>query len=422
MVLIYGKGKVGNSLKEFCEYNDIDSEIKDDSDYITDFSKYNKIIASPGIPPTNSIYKTGKVIGDLDFCFDYLPKGFKIISISGTDGKSTTAWIMYNILKQEFGDERTFLSGNFDEPFSKTVLDIQKRGIRSGWIVVEISSFMAYNIEKYTSTYSIFTNFEKDHQNWHPDMKDYLDSKLNIFRNTTKRSIVNSQVLNKAKELGLDIDLPNMRLFGAGNDLKDRVELPFVVISGRKKYDIRETNFSGPYNALNILAASIVGNETKICSKRIKGYLRNIFGLPHRIELYKEINGISFIDDSKSTSSQSLKAALETFEDNRIVLIAGGSDKGDTFDQLGDLFKKKVKHAEFIGQTREMIGKVFLENNISFHLSDSMAEAVKTAYDNAKPGDIILLSPGCASFGLFKDYLDRANKFKESVDAIAEID
>ena len=154
----------------------------------------------------------------------------------------------------------------------------------------------------------------------------------------------------------------------------------------------------------------------RICSKRTRQYLKNVNWLPHRIEFYKEIKGVSFIDDSKSTSSQSLKAALESFEDGKIILIAWWSDKWDAFDHLWELFKKKVKHAELIWATKEILWKVFKENHLSFHYSESMDEAVKASYAKAWKWDTILLSPWCASFGLFRDYLDRANRFKEAVD------
>ena len=102
----------------------IASEIKDDADKISDFSQYEAIVPSPGVPPSHPIYATGKIIGELDFAYQFLPKGFKIVSITGTDGKSTTTWVMYNVLRQEFGDDTVFLSGNFDISFSGTVLEI----------------------------------------------------------------------------------------------------------------------------------------------------------------------------------------------------------------------------------------------------------------------------------------------------------
>jgi len=417
MILIYGKGKVWNALKEFLDFNKIESQIKDDKDNISDFSVYDKIIPSPGVPPTNKIYKTWKIIGELDFIYSFLPKWFQIISVTWTDGKSTTAWIIYNILKQEFGDNKVFLSGNFDESFAKTMLDIQKRWLKSGYIVLEVSSFMAYNINTFKSDYSIFTNFEKDHLNWHKDFKDYFNSKLKLFKNTKKKLIINEQVFKKAKELSINLDLENTRIFWVSADLEDRVELGDIIVSWKKKYSIDETNFSGPYNALNILSSVIVLNELKVCSKRIREYLKNVSPLSHRLEFYKEVNSIKFIDDSKSTSAQSLRAALESMPWN-ILLIAWGSDKWDDFEYLAPLLKEKVKHGELIWETSSKLWLLFNKNSISFHYAISMNDAVKKAYKVAETWDIILLSPGCASFWLFKDYLDRADKFREAVDEI----
>lgn len=420
MYLIYGKGKVGNALKELCDYKNIPAEIKDDADKITDFSHYEAIIPSPGVPPTNPIYKTGKIIWELDFAYWFLPKNFKIISITGTDGKSTTTWIMYNILRQEFGDEKVFISGNFDLPLSTTVLEILKKWLKSGYIVAEISSFMAYNIKNYTSDYSIFTNFETDHLNWHSDMRDYFLSKWKVCENTRKTCILHESIEKRIKELNVSLSSSKIRYYGGAQtklNNKDYVSLPDIVVSGRKKYSINKTKFSGIYNAQNILACTLVANEMKICSKRTTKYLKTIGGLPHRIELYKEIRWAQFIDDSKSTSAQSLRAALGSF-DKPVILIAGGSDKGDPFVDMEDIFAKQIKHAELIGQTREILGAICERSGTSHHYSESMQEAVEKAFAKAKKWDVVLLSPGCASFGLFKDYLDRANKFKEAVDLL----
>ncbi len=439
MILIYWKGKVWSALKTFCTNNKINYEIKDDSDNMSDFSKYSKIIPSPWVPPTHKIYKTWKIEWEMDFIYPFIPKWFKIICVSWTDWKSTTTWILYNILKQHFQDKNKlsekekiensnyliiwgswiFLSWNFDESFSSTISEIQKRWIKSGFIVAEISSFMAYNIKKFKSDYSIFTNFELDHLNWHKDIQDYLDAKLNIFKNTKKKAIINLQVLQKIKELKINnwkLKIKNIRTFGISDNkkLKDRVELLYIIISWKKKYDINETKFSWSHNALSILASTMITNEMKICSKKTKIYLKNISWLPHRIEFVKEIKWIKFYDDSKSTSTQSLKAALGSFDWN-IILIAGWSDKWDKFEWLDEILKTKVIHGELIWQTREIFGKILNKNKISFHYSDSMDEAVKTAFKKAKSGDIILLSPWCASFGMFKNYLDRAEKFREAV-------
>lgn len=425
MICIYWKWRVGNALKTFCDYNNIPSEVKDDTDNFTDFSHYSAIIPSPGIAPSHRIYQTGKIVGELDFIYSYLPKGFKILSITGTDGKSTTAWIVYNLLKQEYGEEQVFLSGNFEIPFAETVQTIQEKWLKSGYIVLEVSSFMSYNIHTFKSTHSIFTNFETDHLNWHTDLQDYFDAKIRLFEHTTGTSCINEQVFSRAKEFGLTLSkkIPNVRVFGRSTDLRDRTDGENIIISGRKKYLLNETQFSWMHNAMNILSSTLVTNALKICSKRIREYLRNISGLAHRLEFVTQKNGVDFVDDSKSTSAQSLMAALGSFKSplpggeggKMIILIAWGSDKWDTFEHLWPVLAEKVKHAELIGATREILGKICIEYGISYHYSESMDEAVQLSALRATSWDTVLLSPGCASFWMFKDYLDRANKFRESV-------
>ena len=285
----------------------------------------------------------------MDFAAHYLPKGFKTICVTGTDGKSTTAWILYKLLCAEYGGEKVFLSGNFEVPFSETVRQIREKRLKRGYIVIEVSSFMAYNLSRPSSlkvleslpkgeriggfhpNYSIFTNFETDHLNWHPNLQDYFDSKMRVFEITTGISAINAQVFEKAKKLGLKAPkLGNVRIFGEG---KNRVDYPHIIVSGRRKYTMEETNFSGIHNAMNILSAVIVTSTIKICSKHVREYLRSIAGLSHRLEFVTEKNGIRFVDDSKSTSAQSLIAALGSFESNKkVFLIAGGSDKGDVFE------------------------------------------------------------------------------------------
>jgi UDP-N-acetylmuramoylalanine--D-glutamate ligase len=165
----------------------------------TSYDAYEFIIPSPGVPSHHAIYQTGKVVSELDFACQYLPSGFQTIAITGTDGKSTTSAIMYSILEKEyFGKKSVYLSGNFDIPFSATVLDILKKCEKKGIVVLEVSSFMAYSLEKFTPDYSIFTNFKPDHLNWHRDLQDYLDAKMHIVTRTKKKAIVNQQIIDFA--------------------------------------------------------------------------------------------------------------------------------------------------------------------------------------------------------------------------------
>lgn len=188
---------------------------------------------------------------------------------------------------------------------------------------------MSYNIRSFQSTHSIFTNFETDHLNWHSNLQDYFDAKMRLFEHTTGTSAINEQVFLRAREFGLALptNIPNVRIFGKNENFKDRTDGENIIISDRKKYLLSETQFSGIHNAMNILSSTLVTSALKICSKRIRKYLKNISGLSHRLELVTTRNEVRFIDDSKSTSAQSLIAALGSFGDQKICLIAGGSDK-----------------------------------------------------------------------------------------------
>jgi len=418
MMLIFGKWKVGSAVVELATHLGLEYEICDDSSPPDSYDIYDAIIPSPGIPGTHHIYKTWKVLSELDFAYQFLPKNFDVVSITGTDGKSTTSWIVYNILQKEFfGKKSVYLSGNFDIPFSATVLDILKKWEKKGIIVIEISSFMSYWIKSFQSTYTIFTNLKSDHLNWHKDLQEYLDAKMNLVKHTIKKSIINSQIFDFILEKQLKGDfLDNVRLFNTSIGIPDWTDGDNIIISKRKKYKLSETNFSGMHNAMNILSIGILANEMKICSKRMKAYFSEINGLPHRLEKIGEKNGIIFVEDSKSTSSQSLEAALGSYGDTKnLLLIVWGSDKWDSFFHLSDIFKKRVKAMVAIGTTKEQFISIALEKNIPYISTDSLKDAVEWLYEQWSSWDVLMISPGCASFGLFKDYLDRANQFREAI-------
>jgi len=189
-IAIYGKGKVGTALVELASEIGLTSEMFDDQDTHFTVSDHKILIPSPGIPPRNRAFSGTNTISELDFAYRYLPVGFKIIGITGTDGKSTTSWITYELLRQEFGEDQVFLSGNFEIPLSETVRMIRKQGLKKGYIVVEISSFMAHGIGDhlelldmlpeghrqgaFLADYTIFTNLETDHVDWHGSVEAYF--------------------------------------------------------------------------------------------------------------------------------------------------------------------------------------------------------------------------------------------------------
>ncbi len=189
----------------------------------------------------------------------------------------------------------------------------------------------------FTADYTIFTNLETDHVNWHGSMEGYFLAKMNLVLHTKTRVIAQESLIEKGK-------FPDIvRWYGKNKILKDRTDGEIIWISGRQKYRLAQTQLKGSFNAMNLLAATCVTNELKICSKRTVGYLASIAGLPHRLEFVAEKNGVAYVDDSKSTSAQSLKVALESYPNANVILIAGGSDKGDHFDHLKKLFQSTLK-------------------------------------------------------------------------------
>lgn len=418
MILIYWKGKVGNGIAGLCDILDISYDMRDDSDEV-DFSRYEFIIPSPGIPSSHDVYKTWKIKSELDFAYEFLPKSFHIVAVTGTDGKSTTSWILYELLRKEFGEEKVYLSGNFDTPFSETITQILEKKQKRWYIVIEVSSFMSYSLHLFRADYSVFTNFKPDHLNWHKDLQDYLDAKMNLIARTKITSVLNQQILIFADKSWLSLDVPkNSRVFslqdGLSEKARDWTNGVDIVVSWRKKYSLSETHFSGLHNALNMLSVVLVLNEMKVCSKRVREYLKNITWLPHRIEFVTKKNWITYIDDSKSTSCQSLMAALTAFNKEKIILIAWGSDKGDAFEWLEDSLLG-VKYCILIWATKDILAAKCKEAWVTYEKVDSMPDAVERAQWKAINWDIVLLSPGCASFWLFRDYLDRAEKFREAI-------
>ncbi len=439
MILIYWRGKVGSAIAKLCEYQGISYHMRDDTNPVDSYEPYETIIPSPGIPSHHRVYSTGKVMCELDFAYRYLPKGFQTIAVTGTDGKSTTSWIMYSIFQKEyFGKKSVYISGNFDIPFSATILDILERWETKGIIVVEISSFMAYALRLFQSNYSIFTNFKPDHLNWHTDLQDYLDAKMHLMRNTKKKVIMNEQVIVFARENWLALTLPEgARVFSRQHTsrhllmeeidsvemtrLQDRTDGESIVISGGKAYTLSETRFSGIHNAMNILSVALVADEMGISPQNIKKYFSEIEWLPHRLEKIGEKNGIIFVEDSKSTSSQSLEAALGSYGTTKnLLLIVGWSDKGDSFEYLGEKMEKRVKALICMGATKEHFLSLAKAKKITSFATDILDEGVIWLYEKWGKWDVLMLSPGCASFGLFQDYLDRAHQFRASIRRLSD--
>lgn len=409
-ILIYWRWKVGQSLSHFCEKMEYQYELCDDSDSPENFDSFDIIIPSPGISSTHKIYESWKIVSELDFLFSFIPSWFQIHAITWTDGKSTTSWILYNFLKFWVPDSTVYIWGNFGTPLADIVLEILSWTQKSGHIVLEVSSFMAYHIEKFTAHNTILTNLHPDHLDWHKNLHEYYYAKLNLLGHTKNTIFYPNQIISLFPEL-IDFPIESVimqdEIIQVSEGVLQLKEDLFLDISERKLY--------GNHNLKNIYFAALLATKIWISVKKLSEILPDISALPHRLQKVSEKDQKIWIDDSKSTTAQSLYAALSAFAPRKVHLIAWGKDKGDPFEDLSRHLAQHCAQCVVLWETKHIFLQAAHDAFISAIPTATMTEAVKYLSDNTWIGDIILLSPWCASFDMFKNYEDRAQQFLQAI-------
>ncbi|MFO8053280.1 MAG: UDP-N-acetylmuramoyl-L-alanine--D-glutamate ligase [Candidatus Omnitrophota bacterium] len=342
------------------------------------------VILSPGINLSRSklsdiaIKNHISCIGELEFAYYFTDA--KIIAITGTNGKTTTAHLVYRLLRQK--NKNVYLGGNIGRPFSEFVLDTQKEDI----VVLEVSSFQLETIIKFRPYIAVLLNVEVDHIDRHKSFDNYLKTKLKIFQNQQKFdwAVINKKV-NLSDSFLSQIN-PKVIYFGT--------ELP-------------DENLSAAYRI-----GKIFGITKTDCHLLFSRYQK----LPHRQQLIKELNKIKFINDSKATNLSSTLFALKSLKPP-IILIAGGQDKDIHYSDLGE-YARKIKKINLIGQAADKIRNE-LGDKFKCQKFNSLKEAVLSSYKQAKAFDTILFSPMCSSFDMFSNYKERGQKFIEIVNNIS---
>ncbi len=409
MVLIFGKGKTGKYLSEFMKEKKIPFIIRDDTDFsLKDLKGVKLIVTSPGIPFYHRIYKIGRsydieVIGEVEYAYR-LFKG-KILAITGTDGKSTTTYFLGELLKER----KPFIGGNYGEPFISAVR--QKKSLA----VLEISSFQAYSMKSFKPNVGILLNVSTDHLDWHKRSSHYLLSKLRMFKNMDKESCV---VLNYDQSLVRNIPTKAKKYYFSTKILPSQTEGIFVCGNrlilklDRKIHKIEISGFKlkGLHNVQNLMAAALTAYLQGVPIRKIEEKILQLKPLPFRIQFVGEKDGVLFYNDSKSTTVQSVIRAVESFSDRPVHLIIGGIYKGGDFSVLNSY--DNIKHVYIYGRDRYVLREMIKNSSVI----KGLQSAVKKAFENAEKGDVILFSPGCASFDMFKNYIDRGEKFNQIVE------
>lgn len=346
----------------------------------------------------------------------HVAKG-KLVAITGTNGKTTTTALTGEIMKSFF--EEVFVVGNIGIPYTERALETTDQSVT----VAEVSSFQLETIMDFHPNVSAILNITPDHLNRHGTMENYIEVKKQIAENQTEEDCV---VLNYddpvLREFGESEDLkPKVFFFSSTQELKEGMYLDgdmIVYAHGGKKEDIvdvHELQLLGKHNYENVMAAVAMGIRMGVPMDSIRKTVREFKAVEHRIEFVLERSGVKYYNDSKGTNPDAAIQAIRAMP-GPTVLIAGGYDKHSGYDEWIEEFGNKVKYLVLIGQTRDKIAECARKHGFTeIMYAEDMAEAVRVCAAYANTGDNVLLSPACASWGMFDNYEQRGDIFKECV-------
>ncbi len=379
------------------------------------------IVISPGVPITSSILDLARsknipIIGEIE-----LASGFAdapIVAITGTNGKTTTTALTGEIFKD--AGWNTIIAGNIGTAFADVVENaVGEKAVN----VLEVSSFQLDTIKDFRPKVSALLNITPDHLDRYKNYEAYIQSKFRIAENQKGHDIF---IYNHDDEVLRNFaETVNVRTLGFSlhETLKQGAFLSgdeMIVRFGRERDEVMSCDkigIPGPHNLMNAMAAVLIARSFGIEYESIRKTLMTFKGVEHRIEFVRELNGVKYYNDSKATNVDSVKYALRSFKEP-IILIAGGKDKGNDYAAIKDLVKEHVKFIVTVGDGAKNLEKAF-KGIVPLHPAEySMGQAVEIAKSLAESGDVVLLSPACASFDMFDNYEHRGRVFKELVNKL----
>lgn len=380
--------------------------------------KLDMTVLSPGVPTDLPVIEKMReqgitVIGEVELAYQF-GKG-DVLAITGTNGKTTTTTLLGEIMKNY--QEDVFVVGNIGTPYTTAVEKMTDNTIT----VAEMSSFQLESIVDFRPRVSAILNFTPDHLNRHHTMEAYIEAKENIAKNQTEKDTC---VLNYEDDVtrvfGENVK-SKVLYFSSQRILEEGIYLEngqiVLAMNGEKTpvCHVDELNILGTHNHENAMAAAGMAAAYGVPVDVIRRTLKEFQGVEHRIEYVAEKNGVVYYNDSKGTNPDAAIKGIQAM--NRpTVLIGGGYDKDSAYDEWIDSFDGKVKKLVLLGATRDKIAETARAHGFEdIEMADTFEEAFAKCVENAKPGDAVLLSPACASWGMFKNYEERGDKFKELV-------
>lgn len=379
-------------------------------------------IKSPGIFPKSPILLEGKkrnilVFSELEVALSFLPKKTRVFAVTGTNGKTTTTSLLGEILKADAAlkkDRAVFVCGNIGNPVSHCVSEVHA----GDDVVIEVSSYQLEDSTYFRPKYACVLNITPDHLDHHNGMKNYCKAKAKIFKNQRATDFL---ILNGADSICVQFP-PKIKstvlAFSTQpkHALKTDVFFDGDEIIFSEGYRIRPPHLKGIHNVENAMAAALMALAAGVSAETIQHVFETFAPMEHRIEPFAYHKGVVYINDSKATNLDSTITALKSFDKTPAVwLILGGRDKGASYEVLLPYLKTYCKRVLTIGEAMDKIEREL--GNYPVTRCTTLENAVQTAMQGAKKGDIVLLSPACSSFDQFKDYEQRGKIFKQLVNA-----
>jgi UDP-N-acetylmuramoylalanine--D-glutamate ligase len=404
------------------------------AEYERSLDRADLVVISPGVPyrmdALERVRARGvKVISELELASRFLSA--PILAVTGTNGKSTTVTLIGKMLAEQ--GKRAFVGGNLGTALSEaawTALQAKKQGKPEpfDYLAVEVSSFQLETIDRFRPWVATVLNVTVDHQDRYDSIDEYLAAKRRIFENQTADDFAlfnldDPRVMTlagtvRARRLGFSRRQKVAHGFEGGTYLDgDKI---VTTVMGRHQEICRTSDLKiiGHHNVENVMAAATYAALWGCPQETIRRIVTNFRGLEHALELVRERRGVRFVNDSKGTNVDATLKALEGI-DRPIWLIAGGRDKGGDFSRLTDVVRRRVKHAILIGEAAPLL-KAAWATATAMTEAKTLRDAVEWAAREAAAGDVVLMSPACASFDMFRDYQDRGRQFKAAVQSLPE--
>jgi len=394
------------------------------------FEATDLVVVSPGVPLNQKVFEEVKtrnipITSEVELAVGSMKE--PMIAITGTNGKTTTTILVSEMFKAD--GKSVFTGGNIGNPLLNHILD----GQVGNAVIAEVSSFQLDLMERFTPAVSVVTNVEEDHLDRYSSFDNYVASKKRMVTMADRNSYV---VLNYDDPIvsGYSTDCPGKVMWfttldpiDVGGEFAEKFWGVYLTknqkqviakISGKDEtYDLTEFRLLGLHNKENLMAAICAARCLGVSPAAIQKVIKEFKGVEHRLEFVRKKDGVYFFNDSKATNVMSVQRSLASFNHRPVILIAGGKDKDAHFEPLGPLVRQKCKMLILVGEAKEKINRA-LGDFADTILVGTFEEAVLLAFQKSRSGDIILLSPGCASFDMFRNFEERGEYFKKLVQQI----